>query len=161
MMRSNSIRNILYGHIAALAAVCPFVSCSTDTTYHHYEAVRAEGWGKLDTFYFKVDTIVRPGRYTTALCLRTNADYPYRRISARVMQEIKPRHTANARTVSVEIICENGIHDGDGITYYTHEAPVDTLELRPGDSLFVKVAHYMRRETMPGITDVGIKVERK
>lgn len=145
-------------HIAVITAVCLLMSCAAGTAYHHFEHTEAMGWDKRDTFYFKVDTILHAGNYAVLLCLRADAEYPYRSLSVRMMCEVRPGGTVSAHTVTLDMIRENGTRNGDGITYYTIEMPIDTLFMRPGDSLLMKVAHNMRRETMPGIMDVGVKV---
>lgn len=138
--------------------LCLLCACSTVPAYHHYEHVAEEGWDKRDTMVFSVDTIVRPGRYVTTLCVRTDATYPYRNLSVRVVRQSGPSGGAVTRRVDFDITRENGTRNGNGITYYTYEKTIDTLELRPGDSLAVKVAHNMRGETVTGVTDVGVKV---
>ncbi|MBO5233066.1 MAG: gliding motility lipoprotein GldH [Prevotella sp.] len=162
-MRTNdSISALLKkGHIAITVAVCLFMSCTTDTVYHHFERTAEGGWDKRDTFFFKIDTVISAGRYATTLCIRTDADYPYRNLSVRTVQVVKPGNGVSTHTLNLNIRQESGIPAGDGITLYNYEVPVGTLTLRPGDSLTVKVAHNMRRETMPGVTDVGLKVTKQ
>lgn len=141
-----------------VVAVCLFASCSAGTAYHHFEHTAEDGWDKRDTFFFNIDTILRAGNYVTTLCIRTDATYPYRNLSVRATQIVKPRNIISTHTIDFNIIQENGTHNGNGITFYTYEMPLGTLSLHPGDSLLVKVAHNMRRELMPGITDVGLRV---
>jgi hypothetical protein len=38
---------------------------------------------------------------------------------------------------------------------------VNTIRLNEGDSLHVLVKHNMKREIMPGITDIGLRVEKQ
>lgn len=159
MRNKSSIMTLLIkGHTAVITAVCLFMSCTTSTLYHHYEHTADGGWDKRDTLIFKTDTVIHAGEYTTTLCIRTDATYPYRNLSVRATQILEPGGHLSTHTIDMDIRQKNGTQAADGITYYTYEAPIGRVTLRPGDSLTVKVAHNMRRETMPGVTDVGVKV---
>lgn len=159
MTRTSNIFNVLKrGHIAAIAAICLFASCTTDVTYHHYEHIAHEGWDKRDTIRFTVDTIRQAGKYMTTLCMRSTAEYPYRNISMRVFEEVRPSSKLFIHRMDFNIVNENGTQTGNGINYFTNEIPIGTLELHPGDTLMIKVGHNMRNETLHGIEDLGIKV---
>ena len=43
---------------------------------------------------------------------------------------------------------------------YQYIFPLKTLPLEKDDSLFIEIRHDMKREILPGITDVGIKLSR-
>lgn len=161
MRRNNNIIKLLKkGHIAAIVAICPFMACTPNIAYHHYEPVNKEGWDKRDTMYFTVDTILQAADYTTTLCLRTNTAYPYCNFSARVTQEVRHSGKSFTRRMDFNIVRKDGTQMGKGITLFTHEVPIATQHLQPGDTLMVKVGHNMRPETLHGIEDVGIKVTR-
>lgn len=157
----NILQRTRVGHIAAVAAVCLFASCTTDVAYHHYEHVDHAGWDKRDTVRFMVDTIRETGVYDATLCLRTSPDYPYRNISMRVFEEARPSGKRFARRMDFCIVRKNGTQIGQGINFFTNEVPVGTLSLKSGDTLFVKVGHNMRNETLQGVQDIGIKLKRR
>lgn len=163
-VRSNNgtiIRGIIKGHIAiVIMAICPLMSCTTDTVYHHFRHTAEEGWDKRDTFYFTIDTLLREGDYRTTLCLRTDATYPYRNLSVRAAMTVRPGNTSIMQRLDFRIENQDRRANGNGITLKNHEKYIGTIHLKPGDSLTVKVAHNMRRETMPGIKDIGIKVTK-
>lgn len=156
------ISNLRTSHIAIIVmAIWLVMSCNTDTIYHHFSHIPEEGWDKRDTFYFKIDTILVEGNYTATLCTRTDATYPYRNLSLKTILTVMPSNTTTTRSTDFDITNQEGAHDRKGITLHNHEREISTIHLQPGDSLNVKVAHNMRKETMPGITDIGIKVTRK
>lgn len=146
------------GHIAAIAAICLFASCANDVAYHHYEHIAQDGWDKRDTITFTVDTIRQAGRYMTTLCMRSTAKYPYRNISMRVFEEVRPSCKQFIHRMDFNIVNENGTQTGNGINYFTNEIPIGSLYLHPGDILMIKIGHNMRNETLHGIEDLGIKV---
>lgn len=137
-------------------------SCNTaDTAYHHYEQISDEGWQNCDTLTFTVDTIRRYGDYTSYICLRTHPDFPYRFLSLIVEQTNMPKGTKKKRSVRVEIVNKDGAQEGTGITLHTYEVPLFKQWLGPGDSVRIAVKHNMTREQMPGIMNVGVKLERE
>ena len=46
------------------------------------------------------------------------------------------------------------------MSYYQYQVPVNDITLQQGDSLHICVRHDMKREILPGISDVGIKMTR-
>ena len=54
------------------------------------------------------------------------------------------------------IIDSKGNVEGKGVSYYQYDFPLSTLRLEKGDSLALVVRHAMKREILPGISDVGI-----
>lgn len=140
-------------------AITLFVSCMENVAYHHYEPIPREGWYVRDTVTFHIDTIPATANYTTYLCLRTTPDYPYHNFAAMVTQYIPTQSSLTRKTVSITVKDDDNMTQGQGIIYLTNEIPVTTQRLKPGDSLRIVVQHRMRRETMPGIMDVGIKLQ--
>lgn len=136
-------------------------ACNDRVKYNHYVSIPEEGWGKRDTLVFGIDTIDQEGRYTAFLCMRTNAQYPYRYLTLNAKVRNVTQNEVENYTVSTEIKQEEGVSTGTGITYFSYEIPLATKDLHKGDSLSVAVCHHMRREYMPGITDVGVKLLRK
>lgn len=154
---------------AIMAAIMTFltVACTDDSVaYIQFQTIPSEeGLYERDTLHFTVDSIPADGAYTTYLCVRANTEYPYRNISFLVAQTVIKKGTANKtrqrHTVSSNVFSETNRHIWPGSAYYSTELPVTTANLHKGDSLVIDVRHNMRRETMPGITDLGIKVVKK
>ncbi|MEE1316730.1 MAG: gliding motility lipoprotein GldH, partial [Prevotella sp.] len=48
-----------------------------------------------------------------------------------------------------------------GVTLYQYSMPAATMEYAKGDSIKVRVIHNMKREVLPGIVDIGIKIEKE
>ena len=64
-------------------------------------------------------------------------------------------------TLDCKLIDERGNVMGEGFSQYHYIFPLRTLHLNHGDLLHLSVRHSMKREILPGITDVGIKVGKK
>ena len=63
-------------------------------------------------------------------------------------------------TLDCELIDERGNAIGQGVGQYQYLFPLKTMQLHQGDSLHLSVHHDMKREILPGITGVGIKVRK-
>lgn len=154
---------------AVMAAIMTFLTaaCTDDSVaYIQFQTIPSEaGLNERDTLHFTVDSIPTDGAYTTYLCIRTNIEYPYRNVSFLVAQTVIDKDSKTKRhqrnTISSTVYSESNRHIWPGSAYYNAELPVATANLHHGDSLVIDVKHNMRRETMPGITDLGIKIVKK
>lgn len=100
------------------------------------------------------------GGYREDISMRLSSDYPFMGLTLIVDQTVYPgkrhvRDTVNCRAVDGE-----GNVNGRGIGFYEYDYPLTHLKLNAGDSLQISVRHDMKREILPGIADVGIKVTR-
>ena len=50
---------------------------------------------------------------------------------------------------------------GSGVSLYQYLLPITTHTYEKGDSIRVRVIHNMKREDLPGIADVGIKITKQ
>ena len=48
-----------------------------------------------------------------------------------------------------------------GISYFQYQQQLRDMRVKAGDSLVVYVRHYMKREMLPGISDVGILLQQQ
>lgn len=142
-----------------LAAVCLFASCQHDTpVFHQYEAVNVDGWAMQDSVVFHIDSLPQTAPYSTMLCLRATADYPYQHVSLLVTQYSMPGNRMTRKVVPVEVKHEDGTMAGKGTIFFTYEVPVTQEQLTAGDSIRIVIRQWMRSETVKGITDVGTKI---
>ena len=47
---------------------------------------------------------------------------------------------------------------GTGVKHFNYSFRLKDLHLNEGDSLQINIVHNMKREIMPGISDIGIKL---
>ena len=62
------------------------------------------------------------------------------------------------RKIDCNLVSETGVIEGDGISYFQYQFFVQGLSLHQGDSVHISLTHNMKREIMPGISDVGVKL---
>ena len=56
---------------------------------------------------------------------------------------------------------KSGHTQGQGINYYQYEFIVADVPLNAGDSLRIGIRHDMKREILPGLSDLGIIIRKK
>lgn len=149
--------------IFAFAVAVACASCTGNVVYDHYEHTPLAGWDKVDTLTFCVPRLSGAGVCATTLGLRVNGSYPYQGLTLIVEQTVLPADkaaaaTTTADTIDCTIFDKQGTVRGQGVSCYQYHYRVSQRQMEAGDSLRVTVRHDMRREIMPGISDVGIKV---
>ena len=102
--------------------------------------------------------MTQEGAYQEELALRISAGYPFMRLNLIVDQTIVPSGEVSRDTVDCKLTDELGNITGKGIGQYQYIFPIKPLHLQKGDSIHISIRHNMRREILPGITDVGIRV---
>lgn len=158
--------------ILTIAVTALLGSCGRGKVYDHYEHTPLAGWDRVDELTYNVPTLQDAGRYVTTLGLRINDTYPFQSLSLIVEQDVydgrqqksKKKKPALLKSYTDTINCtlfdKKGTEEGNGISYFQYHYRISEQELAAGDSLHVTVRHAMRREIMPGISDVGISISK-
>lgn len=142
------------GIIAATA----LQSCNESKVYDKYDHTPLSGWEKNDTLRFDIPRLTANGMYESTLGLRITDNYPFMGLTLIVEQRLMPADTIFTDTVKCELTDRNGKTRGKGVSYYQFRFPVKKMQLSKGDSLHIRVRHDMKREMLPGISDVGISL---
>ena len=143
-----------------LTVAISLASCDCKTIYYHFEHAPVAGWEKNDVLSFNVSP-VSEGTYREELGLRIDKSYPFMGLCLVIKQTILPSGYVHSDTLNCNLIDQNGNNKGPGLSYYQYTFHVNTLHLQEGDSLNITVKHNMKREIMPGIADVGIRLDRQ
>lgn len=144
-----------------LAGAVVAASCSGNKVYDHYEHTPIAGWDRADALTYCVPAMTSAGRYATTVGLRINGSYPFQTISLIVEQAVFPSGKVYSDTVSCQLFSSKGTVKGRGVSCFQYNYRISERELREGDSLRVTVRHNMRREIMPGVSDVGVEIDRQ
>lgn len=149
-----------------------------------YVPTPADGWETGDTLHFAVDSLPRTAPYEVAVGLRTSAaqPFPYRSLwlvvrerwtvpaaavqtaDSVLLMSLHPVlaadsaawHFERTDTVQLRLTDAEGDVVGEGISRFQYVFPLHTHVLPCGATADVSVFHLMRRDMLPGITDVGI-----
>ena len=137
------------------------VSCATDTVYYSYAHTPVAGWEKNDTLTFNIPGMAAPGTYSQQVGLRMTSALPLTSISLIVEQRIMPRGKVLTDTIKCPITDIRGNFLGDGISSFQYMFPLREVTLNKKDSIHVSIRHNMKREILPGVSDIGLKMEFK
>lgn len=137
------------------------LSACGNKVYDRYEHTPIGGWEKNDTLTFHVPKMAKAGVYQEELGLRIDNSFPFMRLALIVETTVIPDFQVLRDTVTPELVDAHGRYTGSGISHFQYTAPVREIHLKEGDSLRVSVRHDMKREIMPGVSDVGVILSRK
>lgn len=143
-----------------LLMVLLLTGCKQSTVYYHFENTSESGWEKNDELHFVVDSISADATYQEELALRISNRYPFMRLSLIVEQTVYPAGKTMVDTLDCSLIDDRGNAIGQGVSQYQYLFLLKNLELHRGDSLHLAVHHDMKREILPGITSVGIRIKK-
>ena len=162
----HKVSTLLY-IIALMVITMGAASCSDPRTYDRYKSVSLQGWSRNDTLSFDIPRQWE-GNYQLDLCLRAAQTYPYRNISMIIERRViyyrqrKKREKTYNDTINCEIINDKGILVGQkGISNTEIRQAITAFRLNRNDSMHVTIRHIMSRESLPGISDVGIRLLKK
>lgn len=155
MLRNNKF--VLF--ILTVALV--FASCNRKTIYSHYEPTPISGWEKSDTLSFCISPIQQDGTYSEEIGLRISGAYPFKGITLITSQYTQPYHILRTDTLHAHLIDDDGNIQGTGVSYYQYNFRLATLRLYANDTLYVNIRHNMKREILPGISDIGVTLRKE
>lgn len=131
-------------------------ACNDSLVFSEYGHVPVTGWEKSDAIDFDVAPLSKDATLNMSLALRVMPAYPFQNLHLVVQQTVLPAGTQTMDTLTCRITDARGNMLGEGVTYYQYETMVRKQHYNHGDSLRISVHHDMKREILPGITDVGI-----
>ena len=140
--------------------VLMLTACNDKTVYHNYEQTPPSGWEKNDQLSFTLPPIQETGNYTEEVGIRINGTFPFLSLSLIIEQTKLNTGERQCDTLVCELINKRGYPQGKGVSQYQYLFPLKTIQLNKGDSLRIEIHHDMKREILPGITDVGIKLSK-
>lgn len=142
-----------------LTVAAAVMSCNRKTVFYHYEHTPVAGWEKNDTLTFDIGPVPGAGGYREEIGLRINGSYPFTGLCLIVEQTIYPSGVSMSDTLNCRLIEADGTVKGRGVSFYQYKFHLTDVSLERGDSLHVCVRHNMKREILPGISDVGLRVD--
>ena len=146
---------IVFVVLLALIVLC---GCQQQVAYHEFRHIYEPGWDKSDTIHFETRSLSAGGSYRLDAELRTDKNYPFQKLTIEIEQTVYPSKEKYHDVIDCDLISEEGVIEGDGISYFQYQFHVRDLSLHQGDSVHICLTHNMKREIMPGITDVGIRL---
>ncbi len=136
-------------------------ACTGNTFYSHYESVSLDGWARADTLRFTTDSVRQQGQYGIDLALRTTSLYPFMNLALVVQMQASRSNLSLTDTLHFTLTDKEGRSESDGgLAYRQYSRHLLNYTLLEGDTLNVRIHHCMQQNPLPGISDVGIIVEK-
>ena len=136
-----------------------FIACTENTFFHSYKSLPAEGWERRDTICFDVPQQAEDIDGTLTIGLRTKANIGIQDVAIAVEQRLQAPAAYRCDTVRYPLTDAEGTALTGGINIHQYETQHLPLHLQKGQQGTIRIHHLMRRELIPGITDIGIRVE--
>ena len=155
-----SRHTLLYIYIVMCMGMT-LMSCDNNTVFNHYESTPVRGWERNDTLTFNIAPLQETSLYMEDIGVRITGEYPFKGLSLIVEQTVYPSNTMITDTLNCNLVDDIGHAHGKGINHYQYQFPLTTLKLNKGESVHVAIRHCMKREILPGITDIGLKLSRQ
>ncbi len=141
-----------------LTVALAMTSCNRKTIYHHYKQTPLTGWEKNDTLIFSVSPVKQRAVVMRNLELRISNDFPFQRLNLIVEQTVYPSSYRRSDTPNCQLIADEGTVKGGGVSLYEYRFQLPDISVNEDDSIDIRVRHNMKREILPGVSDVGIKL---
>lgn len=142
--------------IIAAATLLVLAACNRHLVYDKFMHTPVAGWEKNDTLLFEIPPVSQASTYQSRLELRVVDDYPFVSITLIVERHIYPRNEVRLDTLNCPLTDRRGNAAGKGISYHQYIFDMSPIQLQQGDSIHVRIRHDMKREILPGVSDVGI-----
>ncbi len=136
-------------------------SCNSNVVYTGSVAIEENKWQLMDIQTFNAnisDTVNSNNLYFT---IRTGSDYPFRNIFLFV-SVTSPDGNKLTDTLRYNLADEKGKWYGKGFgDIHELKLPYKSNVFFPGNGEYVfKIQHGMRTEVLPGVYDIGLRIEK-
>ena len=135
-------------------------ACTGGTLFHSYKPLPAEGWDRRDTVCFDLPKAETDIDGTLFIGLRTAANISYQDVVIAVEQHFETPSSYRCDTVRYPLADAEGFALSPGVNHHQYETQHLPIHLQKGQSGSVSIHHLMRHETLPDITEVGIRIDK-
>ena len=146
-------------NLSAFLSLVLLASCTSGTLFHSYKPLPKEGWERRDTVCFDVPQAERDINGTLTIGLRTVTYVGMRDVVIAVDQCDGTAVVCRCDTIRYSLTDAEGNALTGGVNTHQYETQHLPIFLHKGKSATVRIHHLMTRETIIGITEVGIKIE--
>ncbi|MCD8303386.1 MAG: gliding motility lipoprotein GldH [Prevotellaceae bacterium] len=128
---------------------------------HHYVNPHGEGWSAQDTLHYSLPPVNATADYELSLGMRVGNLFPYAGVWMVADLSLHNPERQLRDTLYFVTMQEGGMPQGTGINMQQSEQRLLSVRLTEGQSGDIAVYHIMRRETLPSVLDVGVKLARR
>lgn len=143
-----------------LTAIMLTAGCDRNTLLHTYQPLADNCWDRKDTITFVLPELTQDDNGSMLIGLRLTNDFPYEQLVLSVEQDFRHPTVHQADTLFYKLTDERGEFTEEGVSWFQFESLGLPIELKKGQTGEIRIRHLMNRETLPGVTDVGIHIIR-
>lgn len=144
--------------VTVLSLFFTLTGCDEHVLYHTYRHMPFQEWDIHDTLVFRTDTIPEDHTYSFNIEIRTNRQYPYKSIW--LIAERRFAYPQQIWRDTVECALTDSTNRSKGIHFYSSEVSLPSISLQQGQTGEIRFTHFMQRQTLPGISAVGLCIKR-
>jgi gliding motility-associated lipoprotein GldH len=155
-----------HGYLPVILLLLLLMGCQEHALYHQSRSISPYGWHTADTLYYDIP-IGRAALASTVdvfLELRNTLQYPYRDVPLVVESQFIPLRAKprKPQTKYIRYLLTDEIGHWTGAGWgssYQHAVPIERYRITRQGTLRLKVYHRMKRAMLPGIENIGVRVE--
>jgi gliding motility-associated lipoprotein GldH len=154
-IQEKRIKNLLIAALLLLIA-----ACSNNSVYSNYQSIAETGWNKDSVARFTIDIAETETPCNVLVNIRHNSTYPYQNFWM-FIATTSPDGKTKQDTIECYLADNRGKWLGSGLSS-VYNMPVlfkPNTVLKPGKYTFA-IRQGMRDDVLPGITDIGIEIEK-
>ena len=148
--------------VVVLFVLCCIYACNNKPAAFSYCSTPIEGWELGDTLKYHVDSIPTTDNYQLSLGIRTSSatSYPFISLWLVVKQHWHNPEQIITDTIKCQLTNERGDKQGNGVSLFQYDQRIKDMPLKQGSWAEISIYHIMRSEIIPGISDIGIKLQK-
>lgn len=146
-------------HLLFLALMA-LASCTSDTLMHSYLPIPGRNWERRDTLRFSLPEAQEDFDGWLYVGLRLGSQFPYREVYLRVDRHLHNPDVTLSDTVRYNLSDEDGRLTKQGGSLLQFEDYALPIHLKAEQTGEVVITHLMRQETLPHVSDVGIRIAK-
>ncbi len=148
--------------LVAVAIIFVIVGCTRKSVYNEFIAMPPQGWNMDSLAVFRVEVTKPDVPHNLFIQVRNESRYPNSNLWL-FIDVVSPDGHLQRDTLECQLADINGRWLGDGWgTLYTLQCPYRmNTKFATGGTYVFRVAHGMRHEDLQGITNIGLRVEKK
>lgn len=154
--RSLCLKGILLLSVASLLS-----ACDGQVVYHSFQSLPTTGWLRNDTLSFDVEVTDSLTYYKLFVEVRNRNNYPYQNLPLAIRYIAEDSIASPTDTIQLILADKDGIWKGDGWGgLYQTAMAAGSIRIGRSGTYHFQVTHALPDENLPGINDIGIRLER-
>lgn len=160
-MKKLNLRYMATAGVVCVTIALLITSClPADKHFHSYRSMPSCGWVWGDTVLFITPLSDSSAHYRYTVEVRHDNSYPYRQLALAFSVTPLEEPAVYTDTLSCPLSNTHGVWIGQGWgNLFVSNHPGRTFTIPHSGSYMLRLSHIMQCDTLPGIYDIGVKIE--